>query len=289
MSKGYFSNFPTIQYPYLGKIVDRDDESGYIDTVECADLMLRFQLRDSLYKSPVAFYDWSWRSGDRPDRIAELYYGDSKYAWVVMYSAKLADECFDFPLTENELKEEMLLTYQFIPVSSEAFIDDIMLGDTLVQYVGQDTAFSGRYIGHAIIGSTTVLVVYDTKGTLEHGYDIEAVDSATSYYVEPALTRERKFAALMTCVHHYEDKKGIVIDENEFNSLDPVNRKQVSVYDYEVRHNERNRKIKLLNKSLLPKLLEDFRNMIRSVEAARKNSKIPLILGGRNDKLAGNN
>jgi len=48
-------------------------------------------------------------------------------------------------------------------------------------------------------------------------------------------------------VHHYEDAKGAVIDETSFRRLPDVERRKVSVYDFEMARNEAKRSIRLLD------------------------------------------
>lgn len=48
-------------------------------------------------------------------------------------------------------------------------------------------------------------------------------------------------------IHHYEDKYGVVIDETHYMKLPEVERRKVTVYEWEEAQNEKKRRIRLLD------------------------------------------
>lgn len=93
----YFENFPKVDYPYLGKMVD----SSYPTTVNVVDLTVRFRLIEKLKQSPTAYYNYAWKEGERPDQIAYNYYGDENLSWIVMLSADIFDWGYDIPMESS--------------------------------------------------------------------------------------------------------------------------------------------------------------------------------------------
>lgn len=100
----YFEKFPTIQYPYYGKLVDNPNTT-LVEFVQTIDMHVRFKLRSAYTSRGGVFYTHRLEEGDTPDKLAHFYYGDSYYDWVVMLSNEYFDYIHDFPLSEKALHE----------------------------------------------------------------------------------------------------------------------------------------------------------------------------------------
>lgn len=106
----YFENFPTIDYPYVGKLVDSVD--GYTSSLKTTDFTIRFKFIDSIMKDPSAYYSYYWKDGQRPDLLAQQYYGDADLAWVVMMSGSVFDWIYDLPLDDNTFTSFLMSKYK---------------------------------------------------------------------------------------------------------------------------------------------------------------------------------
>ena len=84
----YFSNFPTITHN--GK-------------TQLTNVLRRFRFESSIKERLNLFYEYTIQDGDRPDTIADKYYGDAKYAWVVILFNEILDPLFDWPRDERTL------------------------------------------------------------------------------------------------------------------------------------------------------------------------------------------
>jgi len=105
----YFEDIPSINYPYEGKMVGGSDVT--ISYIECMDIMIRFRLKNDVIMSPLSYYTYIWKDGDRPDKIADLYYDDPDFAWLVMMSASSFDWLYDFPLQNNIFEKYIVDRY----------------------------------------------------------------------------------------------------------------------------------------------------------------------------------
>lgn len=47
------------------------------------------------------YYDYVVKEGERPDQIAQKYYGKAELAWLVMLSSNIFDWGYDFPLAQD--------------------------------------------------------------------------------------------------------------------------------------------------------------------------------------------
>lgn len=99
----YFENIPSIDYPYYGKLIG--DEESKITLINTVDIMVRFRIRDEIVKTPLAYYTYQWKDGDRPDKVAALYYDSPDFAWLVMMSAAAFDWLYEFPMSNRQFQD----------------------------------------------------------------------------------------------------------------------------------------------------------------------------------------
>lgn len=99
----YFENIPSIDYPYYGKLIG--DEESKITLINTVDIMVRFRIREEIVKTPLAYYTYQWKDGDRPDKVAALYYDNADFAWLVMMSAAAFDWLYEFPMSNRQFQD----------------------------------------------------------------------------------------------------------------------------------------------------------------------------------------
>ena len=99
----YFKNFPSVSYN--GALATNLTKRAKIDSV----------VRD---KTSI-FYTYTLRDGDRPDTIAESYYDDADFAWVVYYSNQILDPYFEWPLNQQQLEQLLITKYGSVAYAEE--------------------------------------------------------------------------------------------------------------------------------------------------------------------------
>lgn len=105
----YFSKFPNVvYYPRV---------YGSNPTV-ATDISKRFRIRDLASSAPVIYYQYSIRSGDRPDIIADKYYKDSTLDWLVLLANEIQDPYFEWYLSPEQLAAHIRKKYNSISVAS---------------------------------------------------------------------------------------------------------------------------------------------------------------------------
>jgi hypothetical protein len=97
----YFSYFPKI----------KQDINADGTTTEAVNILRRFKIRNENYEKSGAYYDYEIQDGDRPDIIAEKYYGNSNYAWVVLFYNKIHDPFYEWPLFGNTFRNFLVSKY----------------------------------------------------------------------------------------------------------------------------------------------------------------------------------
>lgn len=101
----YFSAFPTTEH-------DLENDGSH---VSLTNILKRFKFRTTAEDFGANFYDYEIQYGDRPDIIAEKYYGDPDYAWVVLHYNGIHDVRFDWPLFNEEFENYIRGKYGSIP------------------------------------------------------------------------------------------------------------------------------------------------------------------------------
>ena len=87
----YFNSFPKILMT---------DYNG--NGIFMTNIMVRSEIIPSLLKNPLLFYSYDIQESDRPDIIANKYYGDSNRFWMVLYANQIFDPQWEWPLTSVE-------------------------------------------------------------------------------------------------------------------------------------------------------------------------------------------
>jgi len=94
-SRGYFTNFPTIEYA---------------DKV-ARNLIARPKVKEFVLNNPTSIYDYVIKDGERPDTIANDYYGNPNFAWLVMLANDMTDPYYDWPLDQRAFVKFIISKY----------------------------------------------------------------------------------------------------------------------------------------------------------------------------------
>jgi hypothetical protein len=141
----YFTNYPIIEYQ--GKRV--------------RDITRRSKIIDDLLGDPFVFLPFTVRDGERPETIAQLYYGSVDDTWLVLLANNMADPYYDWPMSDEEFDQYFIDKYS--ELSGRTGYDVIRWGqnetisDNIVYYYKEvDKSISGTEQGIALGNSTFV-------------------------------------------------------------------------------------------------------------------------------------
>lgn len=87
-------------------------------TVNLTSLLVRYDLSKSVRGRSTLFYPYLWRDYDRPDTIANLYYGNPSLHWILMNSANSNDLYYGFPLASEKLNRYLMEKYKDLIIES---------------------------------------------------------------------------------------------------------------------------------------------------------------------------
>lgn len=94
----YFSNFPEVEYPSF--LNDRVSDSDYL---LIKNIFRRIKVRDDILKNISVFDEYEIRSNERPDMVANNYYGDSGLDWLVLIANNITNIRNQWPISDQEL------------------------------------------------------------------------------------------------------------------------------------------------------------------------------------------
>lgn len=91
----YFSYFPSLLYANTAAV----------------NIIAKVQFDASVLKRAVSFYPYTVVNNQRADSIAEQYYGDPSYDWLIYLSNDIMDPLNEWPKSENEFSDFLTLKH----------------------------------------------------------------------------------------------------------------------------------------------------------------------------------
>lgn len=91
----YFESFPTITY----------------EGREVKDITRRNQFVKMVTSNPLIYLPYTVKEGERPEDIANFYYGSTDYTWLVYISNNIIDPYHEWPMSEQDFKNYLIEKY----------------------------------------------------------------------------------------------------------------------------------------------------------------------------------
>lgn len=91
----YFTHFKKIEYQ--GKQV--------------RDITNRSKIRDDLLADPFIYLPYTIADGEKPETVAQLYYGSVDDTWLVLLANNITDPYYDWPLSDEEFDQYFIDKY----------------------------------------------------------------------------------------------------------------------------------------------------------------------------------
>lgn len=155
----YFKYFPTVQH----------DLTNIGQKVTLTNILRRFVVRSDLRERTDIFYEYSVQEGDRPDTIAEKYYGDSDMAWLVLHFNQIVDPYFEWPLFNRDFDNYIRSKYGSIAgAQSQVHEYRQIITEESLRFDG--TKIPERYV---VVDLTTYQSLSEEKRKLITKYDYE--------------------------------------------------------------------------------------------------------------------
>lgn len=104
--ENYFLNFSILNY------------EGFAAT----NIMARPYIRQIFKDNHSIFYNYKVPQGHRPDKVAHDLYGKSEYVWIIYLFNDILDPFYDWPLSEESLRESIIDRYDTVENSMRTIL-----------------------------------------------------------------------------------------------------------------------------------------------------------------------
>jgi hypothetical protein len=164
----YFSYFPTTAH----------DLKGDGKTVYLQNILRRFKIRSSVKNKVGTFHKYDIQAGDRPDTIANKFYGNSKWAWVVLHYNDIQDPIWEWPMFDPMFNDYVSQKYGSI-ASAQSTVHEYRW-----IYQPKEITFDGivteeKY--HVIdLTKYNTLAPAERKSVTQYDYEVEINDAKRS-------------------------------------------------------------------------------------------------------------
>jgi len=178
MASHYFSQLPNIMI--RNPLDDSPAVENYITT---KNLFVRGKLRDDLKNSITYFQKYTIEEGERPQDVAQKFYGNLKYDWVVLLTAGITNARSEWPLTSKTLYDYALDKYGLQDLNAVKYYETTEVKDSM-----------GRLILPAgLVVDSTFTIADPDNGNLT----LNPVIGVTNYLDETRANEEKRNIRLL--------------------------------------------------------------------------------------------
>ena len=211
----YFNYFPKTFY------TSNNDVNG-VEAI--TNIISRFAFDSQLKENTSAFYPYQVQDSDTPEIIADKYYGNVEYHWVVLLFNNIIDPQFDWPLKS----------------------------DTLIDYIDKKYTANGSANTPAQSGLTWALSESNVQGY----FKVVTTTANDGTITQEKITIDANtYANVITGSNTYTTQAG------EFVTV-VTTRETQSYYTYETNLNESKREINLVKSDFLSQIEKEFKRVI---------------------------
>ena len=211
----YFNYFPKTFY------TSNNDVNG-VEAI--TNIIARFAFDSQLKENTSAFYPYQVQDSDTPEIIADKYYGNVEYHWVVLLFNNIIDPQFDWPLKS----------------------------DTLIDYIDKKYTANGSANTPAQSGLTWALSENNVQGY----FKVVTTTANDGTITQEKITIDANtYANVITGSNTYTTQAGESVTV-------VTTRETQSYYTYETNLNESKREINLIKSDFLPQIEKEFKRVI---------------------------
>ena len=211
----YFNYFPKTFY------TSNNDVNG-VEAI--TNIIARFAFDSQLKENTSAFYPYQVQDSDTPEIIADKYYGNVEYHWVVLLFNNIIDPQFDWPLKS----------------------------DTLIDYIDKKYTANGSANTPAQSGLTWALSENNVQGYFKV---VTTTANDGTITTEKITIDANTYANVTTGSNTYTTQAGEAVTVR-------TTKETQSYYTYETNLNESKREINLVKSDFLPQIEKEFKRVI---------------------------
>jgi hypothetical protein len=255
----FLDTFPKIRYD----INNTGFGSGSHETV--VDIFFRFGVVKDIINNLSSYTVFELDDSDTPEILAEKVYGDAGAGWIILYSNKITDPQFDWPLNYDAFAKMIVDKYG----SLETAQTTVHHYEKVITRTNQffETTDVSRFV---IDGPRLTENVLSVPYSYYVPYTITTKRTADS----SAFTGDSEEIPFLTADLMYDDtlvvsKVGSVAYSNEVNTyeidgktvVETIRGEAISNYDYELKLNDDKRLIKVIKADYYSFIMNEFKKI----------------------------
>lgn len=287
----YFKHYPLIRY------------GNNVSNTVSVNLLAKIAFQKTIQQNYEIFHPYTIQEGDRADTIAEYYYGDTGYDWIVYYSNNIVDPYYDWFMDGDSLNRFITSKYGSLTSArrdikffrSNYISDDSMItpaaynalssnqkrfwspvtgqNNNVIRYERkkEDIIFQTnktQQLSISLVGNTSFSnneYVFQTSGGT-------TVSSATIVFANTSVCIVTNVIGTITTANNLKggesSANATVSSVNTISTSIPSDIQSyfeyVSFYDYENELNEQKKNIKLIDVSYVPAIEREFKRLLSS-------------------------
>lgn len=155
----YFAFFPTTPH----------DLTNVGQTVDLTNILKRFKVKSSLLTDTRVYADYEIQAGERPDTVADKFYNDPSYAWLILLYNQIHDPIFGWPLFNYDWDQYIKGKYGSI-ATAQGTVHEYrkVLNEKTIKYDG--SIIEKRYV---VVDATTYATLAESVRESISKYDWE--------------------------------------------------------------------------------------------------------------------
>lgn len=276
---GYFTYYPTAVYQ--SKVI--------------TDLIVRTKIKDTWLGDPKLYYEYRYKDGDRPEHLAQKYYGDERLHWIILFTNNIFDSNWELPMTYEVFNRYINDKYNDLGaiVNKSGLQYAQTTSDPIYQYQKQVTTINeeGTSTRYYVVDEKTYFNLTETPQIYSTGltriYYITTTENSNEIYISDTVGinsgdiingnsnipfGSRIVSRLGTNTYTITENAtgsgtlsksfitsvygGVIYQESRRTP-------KMSVYDREMEVNESKRDIKILNKSYVQQAMTEFVKLLK--------------------------
>ena len=143
------------------------------DFVVAKNFFRRYKINDDVFQYAVFFKKYTIKDGERPETLAEKFYGNQFYDWVILLTNNMVNAQYDWPRTNYEVYK--MVEQEFDDPYSE--ISHYEIKETIGHYQ------AGLHVDKTFYDSTHKLNIGGSVQT-KNGNEIASPITVAEYYQE---------------------------------------------------------------------------------------------------------
>ena len=265
----------------------------YADST-ATNIFIRTAIRDAIKNKVTVFFPYTITEGERPDIIAQDYYGSSKYDWLIYFANNIIDPYYEWPLSNYDFYAYIINKYGSVDEASQRIAfwrvnfsnDDSIISTSAYELLNKD--LKKYWTVDADFGTGFVRKALDT--TIETNKVIEVeVSSSEGFAVGDRITQSSGgditatgFISLITdntlvcrnilgefvpgldCTNKAVVSAVVYVNTiaTNISYIEQPYWEYVTQYDYENELNEQRKHIQIIDKSFVLRIEKELRELI---------------------------